>query len=136
MTGNSRITLLGDAAHPMSPFKGQGANQALIDAVLLGESLTLLFQQTNPNVYDCLKDYEKQMYLRSDKKVTDSRDVAVRLHSASPLLDPATRGISIPLLEMFTARQLSAGVADLREEVLKCVQELKEKEEEEKKQKK
>merc|ERR1712066_297193 len=34
-----RVTLIGDAAHPMTPFKAQGANQALSDAVLLAECL-------------------------------------------------------------------------------------------------
>ncbi len=37
--GRSRVTLLGDAAHPILPHAGQGAAQALEDAVTIGRAL-------------------------------------------------------------------------------------------------
>jgi salicylate hydroxylase len=33
-----RVSLLGDAAHPMLPFLGQGGNQAMEDGTVLGRS--------------------------------------------------------------------------------------------------
>jgi hypothetical protein len=37
--GGSRVTVIGDACHPMAMFKGQGANQALMDGPLLAHWL-------------------------------------------------------------------------------------------------
>ena len=38
--GKDAVTLLGDAAHPLLPHTGQGAAQAIVDAVTVGEALT------------------------------------------------------------------------------------------------
>ena len=37
--GEGRVTLLGDAAHPMTPNLGQGEGQAMEDAVVLARCL-------------------------------------------------------------------------------------------------
>lgn len=83
-TGN--VTLIGDAAHPMSPFKGQGANQALLDALSLAR---IIYKTCNSNSNWCETDvksniltvYEKEMLQRSAKKVEDSAEAAQFLHS-------------------------------------------------------
>jgi len=51
--GRDRITLLGDAAHPMTPNLGQGACQALEDALVLAKEL-----QANADIPTALRAYE------------------------------------------------------------------------------
>jgi salicylate hydroxylase len=50
-----RLTLLGDAAHPMLPHGGQGANQALEDGLALA---TVLAQADRASVPEALRIYE------------------------------------------------------------------------------
>ncbi len=79
-------TLIGDAAHPMSPFKGQGANQALLDALSLTREI---FRKCKPISEwrekgireSVLKDFETEMLSRSAIKVEDSAAAAQFLHS-------------------------------------------------------
>ena len=84
LPASSRVTLLGDACHPMSPFKGQGANQALIDAVALARVLRRsdLFGGSTP-LGAALGTYEAEMLSRSAAKVAASAEAAAYLHSAS-----------------------------------------------------
>ena len=53
----SRITVLGDAIHAMSPARGSGANTALQDAALLCRTLT----EGGGDLFTAVGDYEKQM---------------------------------------------------------------------------
>jgi len=76
---SSRVVLLGDAAHPMSPFKGQGANQALLDACLLASLLS-----SSP-VPEAIQEYQRQMCARTTAQVLSSRACVGRLHSEGVL---------------------------------------------------
>jgi salicylate hydroxylase len=55
-----RITLLGDAIHSMTPYRGMGANIALKDAVRLCRALTAADRGERP-VIDAIHDYEAEM---------------------------------------------------------------------------
>ena len=89
----SRVTMLGDAAHPMSPFKGQGANQALLDAILLARAIYKVYRfvdvsdhkvnekNAQPLLCEVLADYESSMLKRSAAKVKASAEAAKFLHT-------------------------------------------------------
>lgn len=93
-----QITLIGDAAHPMSPFKGQGANQALLDALALARGISKgckpLSQWRETGVRkSVLTEFESEMLERSAIKVKDSAAAAQFLHSEIVLYEGnETRG--------------------------------------------
>jgi 2-polyprenyl-6-methoxyphenol hydroxylase-like FAD-dependent oxidoreductase len=80
------FTLIGDAAHPMSPFKGQGANQALLDALSLARGISKGCRSLSNWKEDGLRkgvltEFESEMLERCVSKVKDSADAAEFLHS-------------------------------------------------------
>jgi 2-polyprenyl-6-methoxyphenol hydroxylase-like FAD-dependent oxidoreductase len=80
------VTLIGDAAHPMSPFKGQGANQALLDALALARGISkgcrpLSGWREAGIRKSVLTEFEAEMLERSAIKVKDSEEASQFLHS-------------------------------------------------------
>ncbi|KAJ5109038.1 hypothetical protein N7456_005713 [Penicillium angulare] len=67
-----RITLLGDAIHPMVPFRGEGGNMAIKDAIVLAEMLAQ--SRAEQDWEDVLKKYEGEMSDRAGKSVIRSRE--------------------------------------------------------------
>ncbi|MEV6208853.1 FAD-dependent monooxygenase [Kitasatospora sp. NPDC051914] len=66
---HGRVALLGDAAHAMTPFQGQGACQAVEDAVVLAHALA------GADVTDALAAYTAARQARTTTVATRSRQV-------------------------------------------------------------
>ena len=75
-----RATLLGDAAHPMTPHLGQGACQAIEDAVVLARCLGAA-----EDVAQALRAYESRRFERTARIVERSRRIGRLAQWRSPL---------------------------------------------------
>jgi 2-polyprenyl-6-methoxyphenol hydroxylase-like FAD-dependent oxidoreductase len=75
-----RATLLGDAAHPMTPDMGQGACQAIEDAVVLADCLS-----QGSEVAEALRAYESRRIPRTRRVVRESRQAGTIAQWSNPL---------------------------------------------------
>ena len=98
-----RITLLGDAAHPMTPNMGQGACQALEDAIVLADCL----KNQTEDIPAALGCYQEQRLAHTSLVVTRSWRIGQIAQVTNPLacwlrdtaLKLAPTGVQIKQLE-------------------------------------
>lgn len=64
-THKDGVTLIGDAAHLMTPFAGEGVNLAFIDAMKLSQAI--LSTKDVSNLEESIRIYEKDMFKRASK---------------------------------------------------------------------
>jgi 2-polyprenyl-6-methoxyphenol hydroxylase-like FAD-dependent oxidoreductase len=98
------VTLLGDALHNMTPFRGMGANAALYDAANLTERL-IEVDRGQAKLVPALALYERDMIENGFAAVRASLADMNRLHSKSPIQRLATKAMfrlvdAIPSLQL------------------------------------
>lgn len=78
----SNLTLIGDAAHVMPPFAGEGANMAMLDALELSEYLT---NNHYSSLQEAISAYENNMRKRAAIAMQESLENGERMHSEKSL---------------------------------------------------
>lgn len=99
------VTVLGDAAHPMTCFKGQGANQALKDGLTLADCL----EKGGVN-FTSLRRFEREMTQRAAPRALASRQAARDLHCRDSSRSPVP---SFPGLDRRQSELVAAELSHL-----------------------
>ena len=103
-----RVTLLGDALHNMTPYRGVGANTALRDAATLRNALCEI-DGSHQDLLPAVAAYEREMIGYGFAAVRASLSSMRRLHARSQIQRFATKAMfhlmdSAPRLQRLMAR--------------------------------
>ncbi|GAA4433954.1 FAD-dependent monooxygenase [Pontibacter saemangeumensis] len=97
----NRVVLLGDAAHATTPNMGQGACQAIEDAVVLGQCL-----RQEPVLEIALKQYEQRRLARTAKVIRLSRLLGQVAQWQQPFLGSFRNSLFRMMPQGITQRQM------------------------------
>ena len=103
--GRGAVTLIGDAAHPVLPHTGQGAAQAMVDAVELGRALS-----GEPQVDAALRRYEDDRRRKTAALLRRGRRVARAMRMTNPV-GCAMRELVIRIMPITTFTKLWTGIS-------------------------
>lgn len=78
----SNLTIIGDAAHVMPPFAGEGVNMAMLDALELSECLA---SDKHATLQEAISFYEINMRERASVMAQESLENGERMHSEKAL---------------------------------------------------
>lgn len=81
-TSLSNLTMLGDAAHLMPPYAGEGVNMAMLDALELSECL---LNSAYPDVRSAIGAYEARMLVRASETARMTLEQTAAMHVDSGL---------------------------------------------------
>jgi 2-polyprenyl-6-methoxyphenol hydroxylase-like FAD-dependent oxidoreductase len=76
---SGHITLAGDAAHPMTPFRGQGLNNALQDSAAFCDALKTVISGEK-SLKEAINVYDKEVYERGVREIQISLKVGYATH--------------------------------------------------------
>jgi 2-polyprenyl-6-methoxyphenol hydroxylase-like FAD-dependent oxidoreductase len=95
------ITMIGDAAHVMPPYAGEGVNVAMLDALELAQCL---LDDDFPDAHSAIVSYESNMRKRASASTQMTLDQTFAFHSP----------VALPHLIEFFAEQIHAKVGTQR----------------------
>jgi len=69
------LVLVGDAAHPFSPFTSQGVSSAIADAVALADALATRTKKENGHLAQALANYSGERHQQCDRYLIQGREL-------------------------------------------------------------
>ncbi|KAI7882917.1 FAD/NAD(P)-binding domain-containing protein [Lichtheimia hyalospora FSU 10163] len=86
------VILVGDAAHAMTMFRGEGANHAIMDSLVLGEQLIKLYKD-EVTLKGAVDAYYKEMIPRGSKAVAESHQAAFTMHKSREAIEEMVQSV-------------------------------------------